>query len=166
MQPDLRSLTVALVLVAGATAGCSLGDDGDRPESAGATAPPCDHATRADLGTPRRGGPMALFTTSGGTIHVTVDGIDSSGVLDSSTSTAIDIGPAATPPTYDAQRGTVKPLTATASVHQGRYTAVRLARGSYWLWSSNGGTVGAAACPPTTISAVTEAGKPAPFSQH
>jgi hypothetical protein len=155
---------LALALATGAVTACA-DPVASTPSTGGASGPPCDGATRVELGKPRRGGAMALFTTSGGAIHLTVDDLNSDGILESSTSTAVDIGPAGTLPTYDAHRGTVRPVTVDATVREGEFTEIRLDGGRYWLWSSNGGTVRAATCPPTKLSAVTPGGDPEPFGE-
>ena len=68
--------------------------------------------SRGDLGRPSEGGPTAEFTTDGSTFYITATGFDHGGYFDPKRGiTAIYIGPARTPPTWNPQRDIVTNTT-------------------------------------------------------
>jgi len=68
--------------------------------------------------------------------------------------TIVSLGDAAHPPSYDARRARVTNAVHQVMVKEGEGSAVTLAAGSYWVWSSNTVTINAAPCAPTTLTDV------------
>jgi hypothetical protein len=139
-------------VVVGALAlpGCGLGarPSPDDPPSK-SSQPPCTPGFIAELGRPvsSRAPAAARFTTAGGTIYVMARDFDHGGVLDISPgSTAVYVGEADTPPTYDDRRDTVSPILVQTSVAENGYAALDLPAGRYWLLTSNTADIVAVSC--------------------
>jgi hypothetical protein len=110
---------------------------------------PCDGApvSVAELGSPYRTGPTAEFTTTGGVLFVTARRFEHGGVFDPERGvTAIYIGPAAKPPTWDQERNVVSNVSKTITVQEKEYSQLNLPPGRYWLWTSTGGDIQVSSC--------------------
>ena len=60
--------------------------------------------------------------------------------------TAIYLGPADRPPTWDQQRNVVSNTTVQFRVDEKEFSRAELSAGRYWLWSSDGGDVVVVSC--------------------
>lgn len=150
MPLPLTKLLAAAALAAAASA-CTPGNPDDPKPSASSAAPPCtgNHASRTKLGdTPRDLAPKAAqFDTSGGALHITAYAFSHGGLFDPAKGrTSIYIGPVDRPPTYDAQRSTVAPLTLETAVDEDDWVTVELPAGRYWLLTSNAATIDLVSC--------------------
>jgi hypothetical protein len=146
--------------------GCGLeanpGTDGMPPAT---RRPPCTPATIAELGRPlrSRAPTAALFTTTGGTIYFMARNFDHGGILDISPgSTAVYVGQADTPPSYDARRGVVSPAPFQTSVPENEYAALDLPAGRYWLLVSSPADIVAVGCPAGLVHDVQAQPVPSP----
>lgn len=159
----LLALMLPVLLAASLLGGCAARPDPDpspspsEAMSESATTEvldPCpgggvDH----QLGSPYRGQEHARFTTVGGRIWVTARHFPEGGMFDPETGrTRILVGPADTPPVYDAQRGRVDAATAETSVVEGTWSALDLPAGEHWLWSTTGGDVVLRTCAADVIT--------------
>ncbi len=143
-------------------AACSSSPDGHRPSPA--TTPstvPCGEGLgRVELGSPYLGGPTGNFTTDGSPFYVSARRFEHGGPFDPAKgSTAVYLGPADHPPTWDQQRNVVSDTAAEIHVDENDFTRVDLPGGRYWLWSSNGGDLVVVTC---TAGGVTD---PKPVSR-
>lgn len=140
---ERRALPAAVLALA--LVGASCGGDGGGQ----GTRDPCDGTgTLVDLGTPHRlAGRHAEFTTSGGTVWVMPGDFEAGGLLDAGLAfTMIEVGSAGTPPSYDVQTDTTAGVIASTIVEDGRWEALDLEKGRYWLWSSRGATITVQQC--------------------
>ncbi len=153
MPALIHRISVLLILI---SASCARGD-GTKPPTAHETraaAPTCGDGkfTPVKLGSPYRHRDPARFETSGGALYLTAHAFLQGGVLDPDTpSTRFHVGSAATQPTYDEQRGLVTPALQEVVASKDEWVKIELRPGRYWLWSSAGGDVEAATCPPGRV---------------
>jgi hypothetical protein len=87
--------------------------------------------------------PKAKFSTIGGTVWVSVVGIDVSPIFEVDV-TRVEVGWVSEPPglTVEGNANIVGQVT----VKEGYWSPLELEAGDYWLWSSNSGEVTIQAC--------------------
>ncbi|GAB1645334.1 hypothetical protein [Krasilnikovia sp. MM14-A1259] len=127
-----RTTMVAAGIALAAITGCSTGPDGGSPD------PPCGGtpASRAELGVSNTdwAPDAATFTTSGGTLYVTVHDLARGSLISGPKGSQVNvyIGSADTPPRLDAHQN-VTPLGWKVVVAEDHYQPIELPAGRYWL---------------------------------
>ena len=144
--------TVAILL---AFASCARGGGGEGQGTPRVPGPPClsSPASRAELGSPHRGGRWSEFTTDGSDLYVTARHFEHGGMFDPPTGTTFMwFGPADQPPRANEQTGQVDGATRSISVREGTYGELRLPAGRYWVQASTGGDLLMIACTPGALT--------------
>lgn len=117
---------------------------------------PCGESpsSAVNLGSPYRLSSLpAEFTTTGGEIFITARRFEHGGIFDPEQGiTAIYIGHAETPPSWDRQRNIVSNTLEELTINEGEYGKVTLPAGRYWLWTTTGGDIQLISCRPKAIT--------------
>ncbi|MEV4706449.1 hypothetical protein [Actinoplanes sp. NPDC049316] len=145
-----RPAMVAAGFALTAITGCSTGPGDGSPD------PPCGGtpASRAALGVPNTGETVAAsFTTTGGTLYITVHDLQRGGFVPVPKGSQITayIGPADTPPRPDPQQN-VTPIGWKVVVAEDRYQSFDLPAGRYWLQISYPGQTELLSCTPGAVT--------------
>jgi len=118
--------------------------------------PPCRESpsSAVNLGSPYRLSSLpAEFTTTGGEIFITARRFEHGGIFDPEKGiTAIYIGHAETPPSWDRQRNVVSNTLEELYINEGEYAKVTLPAGRYWLWTTTGGDIQLISCRPNALT--------------
>lgn len=169
----MRTLGLSARVAAGAVAG-ALAITGCTPRSPiGSSSkseepsqpPPCSGSalTHAEVDGPSIRRPPGEFTTDGSELHFSASGFSYGNVFDSpNPHTEVFVGPADTPPTLTERPFGVTPLTKQFRAQPGKWTAVQLPAGNYWIWSSSAVNIQILACTANAVTVTKLRGSPAP----
>ncbi len=136
-----------------AVGGCSFGPIRPDPPPTTPSEPCPQGGIDIELGSPSPGGETAEFTTAGGTVFVAVSGFSEGGLFEPDVwQSAVYVGDAAVPPTYDEQSGQVSGVLVQAAVVEGTWGSLELEPGRYWLWATNYPDVVMRSCEPDGLS--------------